>query len=299
MKEHHLQLNLAQTELLVFPATPNLKHGFTIQLGSSTITPSSSVRNCGVIFDDQLTFKDHITKTARSCWFALQNIRKIRPHNFLSRPLSFVGWNTAMLFWLDFHHAQPNLYKWFRMQRHDWSSTSPKGPTLHPSLSPCTGYLLWLALSLRHWCLRIEQPQVQPPSTSTHSYRSTFPPEAWDLKVSDASWCHHREAQNHFPEHFRSLFLAGAMIFPPPSGMLNAWQFSTAENSSYSSRFNCIPKKKMLSLSLIRFCLACTNLNYVWNFVLRAVPVPLYDESLVVFLNCKSLWMKASAKLIM
>ncbi len=41
--------------------------------------PSSSVRNLGVIFDDQLTFKDHIEKTARSCRFALHNIRKIRP----------------------------------------------------------------------------------------------------------------------------------------------------------------------------------------------------------------------------
>ncbi len=79
MKEHHLQLNLAKTELLVFPDTPTLQHDFTIQLGSSTITPSSSVRNLGVIFDDQLTFKDHIAKTARSCRFALHNIRKIRP----------------------------------------------------------------------------------------------------------------------------------------------------------------------------------------------------------------------------
>ncbi len=43
------------------------------------ITPSASVRNLGVIFDDQLTFKDHIAKTARSCRFALHNIRKIRP----------------------------------------------------------------------------------------------------------------------------------------------------------------------------------------------------------------------------
>ncbi len=48
MKEHHLQLNLAKTKLLVFP-------------------------------DDQLTFKDHLAKTARSCRFALHNIRKIRP----------------------------------------------------------------------------------------------------------------------------------------------------------------------------------------------------------------------------
>ncbi len=35
--------------------------------------------NLGVIFDYQLTFKDHIEKTARSCRFALHNIRKIRP----------------------------------------------------------------------------------------------------------------------------------------------------------------------------------------------------------------------------
>ncbi len=79
MKEHHLQLNLAKTELLVIPATPTLQHDFTIQLGSSTTTPSASVRNLGVIFDDQLTFKKHIAKTARSCRFALHNIRKIRP----------------------------------------------------------------------------------------------------------------------------------------------------------------------------------------------------------------------------
>ncbi len=31
-------------------------------------------------------------------------------HNFLSRPLSFLGWTTAMLFWLDFHQAQSNLF---------------------------------------------------------------------------------------------------------------------------------------------------------------------------------------------
>ncbi len=77
MKEHHLQLNLAKTELLVFPATPTPQHHFTIQLGSSTITPSALVRNLGVNFDDQLTFKEHIAKTARSCRFALHNIRKI------------------------------------------------------------------------------------------------------------------------------------------------------------------------------------------------------------------------------
>ncbi len=45
---------------------------------SLTITPSASVRNLGVIFDGQLPSKS-IAKTARSCRFALHNIRKIRP----------------------------------------------------------------------------------------------------------------------------------------------------------------------------------------------------------------------------
>ncbi len=109
-------------------------------------------------------------------------------HNFLSRPLSFLDWTTAMLFWLDFHQTQSNLYKWFRMQRHDWSSTSPKEPMLHLSLSPCTGYQLQLASCSRHWCLHIEQLQAQHLPTSTHYYEPTSPPEVWDLLVSDASW---------------------------------------------------------------------------------------------------------------
>ncbi len=129
-------------------------------------------------------------------------------HNYLSRSLSFLDWTTAMLFWLDFHQTQSKLHRWFRMQRHDWSSTSPKEPMLHLSLSPCTGYQLQLASSSRHWCLHIEQPQAQHPPTSTHYYEFTSPPEVLDLLVSDASWYHHREAQNHSPEHSRSPFLA-------------------------------------------------------------------------------------------
>ncbi len=154
-------------------------------------------------------------------------------HNFLSRPLSFLGWTnalgwtTAMLFWLGFHQTQSNLYKWFRMQQHDWSSTNPKEPMLHLSLSPCTGYRLQLASSSRHWCLHIEQPQAQHPPTSTHYYESTSPPEVWDLLVSDASWYHHREAQNHSPEHSLPPLLAGGMISPPLSGMLDPCQSSS------------------------------------------------------------------------
>ncbi len=194
-----------------------------------------------------------------------------------------------MLFWLDFHQTQSNLYKWFRMQRHDWSSMSPKEPMLHLSLSPCTGYPLQLAFSSRHWCLHIEQPQAQHPPTSTHYYESTSPSEVWDLLVSDASWYHHREAQNHSPEHSRSPFLAGGMIFPPPSGMMDPCQSSS--NNWKLISFNTTwlhhrkKKKKIPSLFLYLHLylylsllplLACIYLNNVWDLVLRALPLSVF-----------------------
>ncbi len=131
------------------------------------------------------------------------------------------------------------------MQWHDWSSTSPKEPMLHLSLSPCTGYQLQLASSSRHWCLHIEQPQAQHPPTSSHYYKCTSPPEVWDLLVSDASWYHHREAENHSPEHSLSPFLAGGMIFPPPSGMLDPCQFSSNNWKLISFNSTWLLKKKI------------------------------------------------------
>ncbi len=79
MKDHHLQLNLAKTEPLVAPSNPSFHHNFTIQVGTSTITPSKTARNLGVMIDDKLNFSDHVAKTARSCRFALFNIKNTRP----------------------------------------------------------------------------------------------------------------------------------------------------------------------------------------------------------------------------
>ncbi len=102
MKNHHLQLNLAKTELLVVSANPSFHHKFTVQLGSSTITPSKTARNLGVVIDDKLNFTDHITKTARSCRFALYNI-KIRP--FLSEHATQLLVQALVLSRLDYCNA--------------------------------------------------------------------------------------------------------------------------------------------------------------------------------------------------
>ncbi|KAI2657366.1 putative RNA-directed DNA polymerase from transposon BS [Labeo rohita] len=65
----------------VVPSNPSFHHNFTIQLDTS-----KTARNLGVVTDDQLTFSDHIAKTAWSCRFALFIIRKIR--SFLSEHAS-------------------------------------------------------------------------------------------------------------------------------------------------------------------------------------------------------------------
>ncbi len=99
MKDHHLQLNLAKTELLVVSANPTFHHNCTFKLGSSTITPLKTDRNLGVMIDDKLNFSDHITKTARSCKFALYNIKNIRP--FLSEHATQLNVQALVLSRLD------------------------------------------------------------------------------------------------------------------------------------------------------------------------------------------------------
>ncbi len=172
------------------------------------------------------------------------------------------------------------------------------------SLSPCTGYQLQLACSSRHWCLHIEQPQAQHPPTSTHYYESTSPPEVWDLLVSDASWYHHREAQNHSPEHSLSPFLAGGMIFPPPSGTLDPCQSSSNNWKLISFDTTWLhPKLKIKNTTFSLSFSPSLASSYLFEQCLRlsvtstsSVCLPLQDEPLYVFPNCKSLWIKASAK---
>ncbi len=166
------------------------------------------------------------------------------------------------------------------MQQHDWFSTSPKEHMLHLSLCPCTGYQLQLASSSRHWWLHIEQPQAQHPPTSTHYYKSTSPSEVWDLLVSDASWYHHRETQNHSPEHSRSPFLAGRMTFLPLSGMLdpcqpsrNNWKLTSFDTTwLHPKKTTTIKLHLSLYISLLPL-LACIYLNNAWDLVLRALPL--------------------------
>ncbi len=163
----------------------------------------------------------------------------------------------------------------------------------HLSSSHCTGYQWQLASSSRHWCLHTERPQAQHPPTSTHYYESTSPPEVWDLLVSDALWYHHREAQNHSPEHSRSPFLDGGISSHPyPECWIPVNLQATTEDSSLSALLdfilNLFLKKKQKNFPFI-FLSFLASL-YLFEQWLRlgvtstsSVWLPLQDESLYVF----------------
>ena len=103
MQDHHLQLNLSKTELLVLPAKPTIHHNICINSGSLSLAPSRVARNLGVMIDDQLTFNDHVASVARACRFALFNIKKIRP--YLTQQASQLLVQTMVLSRLDYCNA--------------------------------------------------------------------------------------------------------------------------------------------------------------------------------------------------
>ncbi len=230
---YSISSNLVKTELLVFPATPTLQHDFTIQLGSSTITPTTSVRNLGVIFDDQLCFKEHIAKTARLCRFALHNIRMIRP--FLTEHAAKLLVQALVISRLDYCNAllaglPSNTIKPLQRIQNAAARLVFNEPK-RAHVTPLFVSLNWLPVAARiqfKTLMLAYKTTTGSAPTYFHSLLQIYVPSRSLRSVSERLLVyHHREAQNHSPEHSLSPFLAGGMIFPPPSGMLDPCQSSS------------------------------------------------------------------------
>ena len=77
-----LQLNEDKTELIWFGSRANLKRlsqlDTTLQLGPTTIQPTTQVRNLGVYMDSELNMRGHIGKVASACFFHLRRLRQLR-----------------------------------------------------------------------------------------------------------------------------------------------------------------------------------------------------------------------------
>ena len=73
MSSNFLLLNLDKTEVIVFDPK-HLRNG----LVDFTLASSTTVRNLGVIFDQDMLFTQHINQVCQTAFFHLCNISKIR-----------------------------------------------------------------------------------------------------------------------------------------------------------------------------------------------------------------------------
>jgi Reverse transcriptase (RNA-dependent DNA polymerase) len=70
-----LQLNPSKTEVVWFGTKANLRKmenmNYTLHVDNDVIDSVSSVRDLGVLLDNELSVKTHISKTASVCYFTL------------------------------------------------------------------------------------------------------------------------------------------------------------------------------------------------------------------------------------
>ena len=80
MIKNKLKINDSKTEYIIF-RSPLLKQNLSdlsVSVGDMQVSPSSKVRDLGVVFDQYLTFHDHISGICKSTHFHLRDIGRIR-----------------------------------------------------------------------------------------------------------------------------------------------------------------------------------------------------------------------------
>ncbi|XP_028310272.1 uncharacterized protein LOC114467932, partial [Gouania willdenowi] len=79
MDQNFLLLNSDKTEVIVLgPRHLRETYASLTALDGITLAQSTTVRNLGVLFDQDLSFNSHIKQTSRTAFFHLRNIAKIR-----------------------------------------------------------------------------------------------------------------------------------------------------------------------------------------------------------------------------
>uniref|UniRef100_A0A3B1JSL1 Reverse transcriptase domain-containing protein n=1 Tax=Astyanax mexicanus TaxID=7994 RepID=A0A3B1JSL1_ASTMX len=80
MKDNFLMLNSNKTELILISTKAVLNQTPTLSLnfGGTVISPSTQVRNLGVLLDSTLSFTAHINSVVKTAFFHLRRIAKIR-----------------------------------------------------------------------------------------------------------------------------------------------------------------------------------------------------------------------------
>ena len=105
-----LKINDDKTELIIIGGSKQLPKVSldSIQVGECTVSPGQNVRNLGVIFDENLSMKDHVSNVCKKVFYQLHRLRQVRKyfnrntfeclvHTFMT---SHIDYGNAMLFGL-------------------------------------------------------------------------------------------------------------------------------------------------------------------------------------------------------
>ena len=75
---NNLRLNNDKTELLVLHTKYRPKPPLdSITVGDATVEPTSSARNIGAIFDDTMSFAEHVNDLCKTTFYHIRNISRI------------------------------------------------------------------------------------------------------------------------------------------------------------------------------------------------------------------------------
>ena len=81
MKNNFLKLNCNKSEIIIIGpnSLTSSTQDFSLDIDGSIVTPSTRVRNLGIIFDPTLSFLPHVNQITKTAFFHLKNIARLRP----------------------------------------------------------------------------------------------------------------------------------------------------------------------------------------------------------------------------
>src|SRR6266536_3408082 len=105
MRANRLQLNTAKTEVIWFSSSRRQHQipATSLQVGSDTVIPASSVRDLGIYLDCDVSMKTHVSKTVSCCFSILRQIRSIR--RSVTRSVTASLAVALVLYRLDYRNA--------------------------------------------------------------------------------------------------------------------------------------------------------------------------------------------------
>jgi len=153
LQENFLMLNDDKTMFTIFGTPQQLAKLGPIQfeVGGCTISVNKEVKNLGVIFDQNLNFRSHVSAVSRRAYHQLYNIQKVRPN--LTDVAAKIAVNAFVASRLDYANALlyglPNcvLYKLQKIQNS--AARTLTGVNRREHITPVLQNLHWLPIRRR------------------------------------------------------------------------------------------------------------------------------------------------------